>query len=138
MKKTYIRFLSLVHVLDSTSAHVSNIDQTAKQLLNVIALRHAQDKPLNVTDAMALSAIASPATIHRKLDDLRESGLIDQVFEGKDRRTKYLVPTANAEEYFAKLGGLMQKAHLAWFSESEALQRFCCWSVDFEPDSRSW
>jgi DNA-binding MarR family transcriptional regulator len=113
MKKTYIRFLSLVHVLDSTSAHMSNVDQTAKQLLNVIVLRHAQDKPLNVTDAMALSAIASPATIHRKLDDLRESGLIDQVFEGKDRRTKYLVPTPNADEYFAELGNLMQKAHLA-------------------------
>ena len=113
MKKTYIRFLSLVHVLDSTSTHVSNLDQTAKQLLNVIVLRHAQDKPLNVTDAMALSAIASPATIHRKLDDLRESGLIDQVFEGKDRRTKYLVPTPNADEYFAELGNLMQKAHLA-------------------------
>jgi len=35
------------------------------------------------------------------------------VFEGKDRRTKYLVPTPNADEYFAELGNLMQKAHLA-------------------------
>ena len=34
-----------------------------------------------VTDAMALNSIASPATIHRKLDQLRELGMIDTVFD---------------------------------------------------------
>ena len=42
---------------------------------------------------MTLNNIVSPATLHRKLDELREGGLIEQSFEGKNRRTKYLVPT---------------------------------------------
>jgi DNA-binding MarR family transcriptional regulator len=53
---------------------------------------------------MNLGSIASPATLHRKLDALREAGFIEFVFEGKNRRTKYLVPTSNADKYFDKLG----------------------------------
>lgn len=87
-----------------------DIDETAKQLLNVIALRHAQGRSLNVTDAMALSSIASPATVHRKLDALRESGLIEQKFEGKNRRTKYLTPTTLADNYFSSIGDLIHQA----------------------------
>jgi DNA-binding MarR family transcriptional regulator len=59
---------------------------------------------------MALNSIASPATIHRKLDQLRELGMIDTVFEGKNRRTKYLVPTQAAHEYFDQVGQVMQQA----------------------------
>ena len=59
---------------------------------------------------MALNAIASPATIHRKLDQLRELGMIDTVFEGKNRRTKYLVPTQAADAYFDKLGKVLGEA----------------------------
>jgi DNA-binding MarR family transcriptional regulator len=59
---------------------------------------------------MALDHIASPATIHRKLDQLREIGMIDTVFEGKNRRTKYLVPTKVAADYFANMGKAVQQA----------------------------
>lgn len=59
---------------------------------------------------MALAHIASPATIHRKLDQLRELGMIDTVFEGKNRRTKYLVPTKTAADYFANMGKAVQQA----------------------------
>jgi DNA-binding transcriptional ArsR family regulator len=107
MKSTYLRFLSQVDAFESTSAHVSNVDQTAKQLLNAIALCHAQGRPMTVKDAMSLSAIASPSTIHSKLNDLRESELIEQVFEGRNRRTKYLVPTSIADKYFSTLDELM-------------------------------
>ena len=59
---------------------------------------------------MLLSNIASPATIHRKLNELIEAGLIEQVFEGKNRRTKYLVPTKEADAYFAKMSKAMTSA----------------------------
>lgn len=36
---------------------------------------------------MALSAIASPATLHRKLNALREAGYIDQEYKARNRRT---------------------------------------------------
>jgi DNA-binding MarR family transcriptional regulator len=59
---------------------------------------------------LRLNKIASPATLHRKLDELREAGLIQQVFEGKDRRTKYLVPTKEADAYFAKMSKAITSA----------------------------
>ncbi|MEY4727413.1 MAG: hypothetical protein RLZ36_2040 [Pseudomonadota bacterium] len=108
MKKTYLRFLSLVHALDNTS--VASLDETAKHLLQLIVLRYAQGQALTVTEAMAMSTVASPATIHRKLTSLLDAGLVTQVFEGKNRRTKYLTPTAAAETYFAELGDAMAKA----------------------------
>ncbi len=109
MKNVYLRFLALSNAINGASAQLSTVDQTAKQLLQVIALRHEQGKAMTVTEAMEMASIASPATIHRKLDDLRESGLIEQTFEGKNRRTKYLVPTKVADKYFASLGEMMKQ-----------------------------
>jgi Fe2+ or Zn2+ uptake regulation protein len=108
-KQIYLRFLNLVHALDG-GEHAHAMDLDAKKLLEVIAVRHEAQKPLTVTDAMALNNIASPATIHRKLDQLRELGFIDTVFEGKNRRTKYLVPTEAAQAYFGKVGEVMKQA----------------------------
>jgi Fe2+ or Zn2+ uptake regulation protein len=108
-KQIYLRFLNLIHALDN-GQHAPAMDLDAKKLLEVIAVHHAQEKPLTVTDAMALNTIASPATIHRKLDQLRELGMIDTVFEGKNRRTKFLIPTQQAHQYFEKISQVMQQA----------------------------
>ena len=108
-KQIYLRFLNLIHALDG-GANAPAIDLHAKKLLEVIAVRHAQEKPLTVTDAMGLNAIASPATLHRILAHLRELGMSDTVFEGKNRRTKYLVPTQAAQDYFNQVGKVMQQA----------------------------
>lgn len=105
----YLRFLNLIHAIDE-GEHAPAMDLDAKKLLEVIAVHHAQEKPLTVTDAMAMNSIASPATIHRKLDQLRELGMIDTVFQGKNRRTKFLVPTQTAHDYFEKIGRAMQQA----------------------------
>jgi len=110
MKKVYLRFIALANAISNESKELCAIDEAAKHLLEVIASRHAQGKSMTVTDAMALTNLASPATIHRKLDDLREVGLIQQVFEGKNRRTKYLEPTNAANEYFANLGKAMTQS----------------------------
>jgi DNA-binding MarR family transcriptional regulator len=109
MKNVYLRFLALSNAINGASTQLSKVDQTAKQLLQVIALRHEQGKAMTVSEAMEMASIASPATIHRKLDDLRESGLIEQTFVGKNRRTKYLVPTKVADKYFTNLGEMMKQ-----------------------------
>jgi DNA-binding transcriptional ArsR family regulator len=96
----YLRFLNLSQAITS---EFEGVDLTTLRLLETIAVAHTQGKPLTVTNAMALSAIASPATLHRKMDALREAGLIDQVFEGTNRRTKYLAPT-NACQIFRQHG----------------------------------
>jgi DNA-binding MarR family transcriptional regulator len=108
-KQIYLRFLNLIHALEGAQ-HAPAMDLDAKKLLEVIAVRDQEEKPLTVTDAMALNSIASPATIHRKLDQLRELGMIDTVFEGKNRRTKFLIPTEKAHEYFEKVGQVMKQA----------------------------
>lgn len=99
----YLRFINLTHAV-SSEWEDAGIDLLALRLLEAIALAHNQGAPLTVTDAMALNAIASPATMHRKLTRLIEGGLIEQTFAGKNRRTKYLVLTKNSDKYFEKLG----------------------------------
>ncbi len=108
-KQIYMRFLNLLHALEG-SDDAPAMDLEAKKLLEVIAVHDANKTPLTVTAAMALAHIASPATIHRKLDVLRELGMVDTVFEGKNRRTKYLVPTQTAHDYFHSLSKAMTQA----------------------------
>lgn len=103
----YLRFLSLLHTIES-SEEVPQMDLEAKRLLEVIAIRHDQQKPLTVTEAMALNNIASPATLHRKLDQLRDMGMIEHVFEGSNRRTKFMVPTSLAQRYFDQVEKALQ------------------------------
>lgn len=86
------------------------LDLDAKRLLEVIAVKQSQGQSLTVTDAMAMVQIASPATIHRKLDQLREMGMIETQFEGTNRRTKYLKMTDKAHLYFSTVGSLIQQA----------------------------
>jgi len=110
MSKLYLRFLQLTRALEASKKSTKEVDPTAMLLLNEIAVMHLDAKPLTVTEAMGLKRVASPATIHRKLDELREAGLVDLVFEGKNRRTKYLVPTKLANAYFDKLSESMLRA----------------------------
>lgn len=110
MSQLYLRFLRMARAVDIQKTPVNNIDYSALLLLNEIAVQHHDGKNITVTQAMLLSNIASPATIHRKLDELRAAGLIEQVFEGKNRRTKYLVPTKEADSYFAKMSKAITNA----------------------------
>ncbi len=105
----YISFLTLLHSIEG-KGEIPVLDLDAKKLLETIAVRHSQGKPLTVTEAMAMSHIASPATIHRKLDVLREIGMIDTQFEGSNRRTKFLVPTPIAVQYFQTHSKAMDQA----------------------------
>ena len=110
MSQLYLRFLRLAQVVETQNTSVSDIDSNALLLLNEIALQHFAGKTLSVTQAMALKKLASPATLHRKIDALREAGLIEQIFVGKNRRTKYLVPTKDTHAYFAKLSKAIMNA----------------------------
>jgi len=110
MSKLYLRYLRIARAVDILKKNSNLIDSTALQLLNEIAVQHFDGETLTVSQAIAMKRIASPATLHRKLDELREEGLIEQMFEGKDRRTKYLVPTKAADAYFAKMSKAITSA----------------------------
>jgi DNA-binding transcriptional ArsR family regulator len=103
----YLRFLNLSL---GVCTNLVEVDLLALRLLESIGVAHSNGDALTVTDAMSLSAIASPATMHRKLNDLLEAGLIEQVYEGKNKRTKYLHLTNKANTYFANMGSAMLSA----------------------------
>ena len=105
MKQSYIRLLNLLQGTNDLG-----IDSVAEKLLELIAVAHASGKPLTVTEAMNFGNIASPATLHRKLNQLIEAELVSQDFEGKNRRTKFLSPTAKANRHFEKVGKLIRAA----------------------------
>ena len=105
----YLRFLNLLRAVE-VSFLPPGLDPTAKCLLERIACQHDQGQPMTITEAMALHEVASPATIHRKIDDLRTAGLVDTEFQGDNRRTKYLIPTHKARKYFDKVNALLPNA----------------------------
>lgn len=99
----YLRFIELCHAIDSAQT-TPQLDLMAYRLLDSIAIAHNKNTPMTVTEAMSLTSIASPATLHRKLDALRESDLIETVFDATNRRTKFIVLTKSAHKRYEDLG----------------------------------
>ena len=95
MTSSRSQFFSLLDaVSDIETQHTEQLpDLDAQVLLMRIAMANDRNEPMNVTQAMGLKAIGSPAMLHRKINDLLHKGLVELVFEGTNRRTKYLVPT---------------------------------------------
>jgi hypothetical protein len=104
----YIRFLNLLEAVEQ-SPDLAQLDLECKKLLEIVAVRAQASQPLSVTEAMGLDHIASPATIHRKLDQLKELKLIESVHQGDNKRTKYMIPTRKALQYFDRMGKVMIK-----------------------------
>ena len=99
--REYFRFLAY------SSGVFEGMDLTERALLDIIA---QIDDRLTVTEAMSMKDIASGATIHRKLENLREAGWITFDYVGKDRRTKYLTPTEKAWSEYIKLNFAVREA----------------------------
>lgn len=100
----YLSFL--LETAETVPCKHFQIDFTAQKLLEIIACC-AYYEPLTVTEAMELREIGSPATVHRKLDDLLIAGLIEHQYEGDNRRTKFLVLTPKSINYFNSLSDSM-------------------------------
>ncbi len=107
MKDAFIRFLNLKNML---RVEPKDLDLTALKLLEICEMRNDSGKRITVTQAMSLTQVASPATIHKKLIDLLEAGYLSFEFDGKNRRTKYLTPTAKSHDYFTKLGSVLKQS----------------------------
>ena len=104
MKEAFISFLNLKNTL---AIETDGLDLTSMQLLEICMVRSDAGQRLTITEAMGLTHVASPATIHRKLLQLLDFGYVTFEYESNNRRTKYLTPTAKSDEHFAKLGSLL-------------------------------
>jgi len=110
MANAYFQFLINSYDLDINGKSSRHVDSTSTLLLNEIALHHFKRKPLTVSQAMDMSFIAGPATIHRKIKELQKDGLVELRYSGLNRRTKYLIPTDTANSHFKKMSEAMKNA----------------------------
>ena len=76
MRHVNLRYLAPVKKVTDADSYLSAIDESAKRLLEVIALSHAQNRPLSVSAAIASTPIARPHTTHPKLNLLRKLELM--------------------------------------------------------------
>jgi DNA-binding MarR family transcriptional regulator len=78
------------------------LDMACLQLLDLIVIAMHEKKELSVSNALALSEVGSPATIHKKLQILRDFDLVSASFT-TDKRTKVLKLTEKAQAYYDEI-----------------------------------
>ena len=106
--KRYIRFLNLKRAVTQDQID-QELDLTSQRMLELIALSEQAGHRMTVTEAMGIN-VASPATIHRKLEGLIRHEYIVLEFEGNDRRTKYIALTKKSMKHFSELGKILIKS----------------------------
>lgn len=106
---SYLKFLNLLQAVKELPSFPV-MDAVEERILNNCAVFWTDRKQLTVLDAMNLFEHTSPATVHRRLKTLRKKGLIALEMDEVDNRVKYIVPTALAQRYFAKVEDCFAKA----------------------------
>lgn len=106
-REIYIRFLQVTQIIED-DYRSQKVDFTSVKLLEFLAVASEREQPLSVSEAMTAEWIASPSTLHRKIQILIESGFISPDFYGNNRRKRYLIPTEKANTLFSKMGKFMK------------------------------
>lgn len=101
-RENLVRFLQSVSRIEETHYAVLP-DNDAKSLLLALTVANENGAPLNVSQAMQMRRIGSPAKNHRKINDLLYAGMIELAYDAGNRRTKFLIPTASAMAIFDEL-----------------------------------
>jgi hypothetical protein len=94
-RSLFFSFLESVSLIQQHNHHKLP-DLDAQVLMMYVCIANEKKKPLNVTQAMNMKSIGSPAMLYRKINDLLSLELVELVYEGSNRRTKYLIPTSKA------------------------------------------
>lgn len=105
----YLQFLRQVHHV-TRKGRLSDLEPVCSRLLDEIAIEDHAGSPLTVTALMSLSPIASPATLHRKMQRLLEQGLIDLVVDADNKRSKLVVLSKKGRRHYELLSTLMGEA----------------------------
>jgi len=110
MNNSYLRFLRSVTSLEPHNHKHEDISPTAILLLNVVAVKNFNEQPLTVSQAMEFRELGSPANLHRKITELLDAGMISLEHVDTNRRTKYLLITQAARDFFQIKNDAMVKA----------------------------
>ena len=110
MANVYLKFLQNIAALEPIQLKQNALSPTAILLLNEIAVKNFEEQPLTVTQTMGFNALGSSANLHRKITELLDAEMISLEHVGTNRRTKYLLITQSARDYFQIKNDAMLKA----------------------------
>jgi hypothetical protein len=103
----YLRFLQLARVVQALPDGME-MDANESALLEAVVLRWYENTPMTVREAIGLSELGSPATLHKRITRLRQKEMLNTLNLEGDRRAKFLIPTERTLNYFSHLGQSMQ------------------------------
>ena len=86
----------------------NSIDESSLLLLETIFFQYWNGTPLNITKAMHLSYIGSPAYIHKKIIQLLGADLINLNHAQLNKKTKYIIPTQSTIVFYKKIATAYQ------------------------------
>jgi len=105
----YFQFIKLMQSVEHKHP-ASALTPHETHLLQEVVLRYFDDRAFTIRQALALNALGSPATLHKRIKHLRHVGLLSVKQEDTDHRTKYLIATPLAIQHFEHMGAVMQQA----------------------------
>ena len=104
----YLRFLQLTRIVQALPEGME-MDANESALLEAVVLRWYENQPMTVREAIAIAALGSPATLHKRITRLRDKEMLSTLNTPSDRRAKFLIPTQRTLDYFNKLGQSMHQ-----------------------------
>ena len=105
----YMRFLQLAKAVQQLP-DAPQLDANEKALLEEIVLRWYEDRVMTVREAIGLTHLGSPATLHKRITRLRQKDLLKTFNQPDDKRAKYLIPTDKTMAMFGDFGKKMNTA----------------------------
>lgn len=108
----YLRFLYRVAQSEEREPipDAQLLDTNEKAMLELALLRWAQGDPLTVRQAIGHAHLGSPATLHRRLMQLRQKNYLQLEDVAGDKRAKYLVPGPHGLAHLESMGRHMMGA----------------------------
>ena len=105
----YMRFLQLARAVQQLP-DAPQLDANEKALLEEIVLCWYEDRVMTVREAIGLTHLGSPATLHKRITRLRQKDLLKTFNQPDDKRAKYLIPTDKTMALFGDFGKNMNSA----------------------------
>ena len=105
----YFRFLQLAKTIQKLP-DAPLLDANEKALLEEIVLNWFEKNPMTVREAINLSSLGSPATLHKRITRLRQRDFLMAFNQEDDKRAKFLIPTQKTLALFGDFGKKMNSA----------------------------
>jgi DNA-binding MarR family transcriptional regulator len=109
LAEAYLNFRKLTSALEAMPGFEA-FDANHKALFEVVVMHWSQGNPLTVQDTIGQTALGSPATLHKRLQNLIAQDLVKSDRVGTDLRAKFVSPTDKGLKYADWVGEKLIKS----------------------------